>query len=377
METTYKTKGSLSDYLNKDYSNKEFVFELVNRNPDKAFMRSKETGQPVRYPLAYKIPMVGTIFVTEGGIKTPKLIRYAAGESDIFIEKQTPDDKRPKKTVVAEFINGRFRVDGQNSTLLRFMMSWDINESKPDRDTKKLAQFRLVDNSKIAAKAMEDDDIMFDALEWCKKADWDTKVQPLASMIFSPEVMAQPTREIRYNLMQIAKRDAMSFQRMLDDPKTKRTMTIKSALEQGFIIIDNNLNSLFWSDNSNAPLSSALPGQDVIKDFVAKSFSGIGEQVYKAIEKLVYPPVEEEPIAKTVQTPQRVVGAPIVKGTTDTDEELSTLIKSAVSKGVMSIGKPDWYNFKGEKGRGEKGMIKKLRDNEIMLKILKKEVLGE
>ncbi len=98
--------------------------------------------------------------------------------------------------------------------------------------------------------------------------------------------------------------------------------------------------------------------------------------LHNLIEKLVYPD-ESEVVVKTEQTAQRIVEAPIVKGTTDTDEELSILIKSAISKGVMSIGKPDWYNFKGEKGRGEKGMIKKLRDNDIMLKILKKEVLGE
>lgn len=376
MNTTYKTKGSLSDYLNKEYSDKEFIFELIHKNSDKAAMRSKETGLPVRFPLTHRIPMVGTIFVAEGGVKIPKMIRYSAGESDIFIDKQTPDDKRPKRTVVAEFINGRFRVDGRNSTLLNFMMNWDINESKVDRDRKKNAQFRLVDNSKIAIKAMEDDDIMFDVIKWCKEADWDAKVKPLAAMLFQPEVMAQPAREIRHNLTQMAKRDPKSFQRMLDDPKTKRTMTVKAALEQDFIVIDKNLNSLFWSDDSGAPLSSALPGQDVVKDFVAKSFSGAGEQVYKAIEKLVHPDKSEVPV-QTAQTSQRVVEAPLVKGTTETDGELLTLINRALEKGIIVKSHPDWYAYKGEKGRGEKGMIKKLRDNEIMLRILKKEVFGE
>lgn len=194
-------------------------------------------------------------------------------------------------------------------------------------------------------------------------------------MLFSAEVMAQPAKEIRYNLTQIAKRDPRGFQRRLDDPKTKRMITVRAALEQGFIYVDKNLNSLFYSDNATAPLSSALPGQDVLQDFVAKSFSGTGEKVYNAIEKLVHPDPTEV-VVETKQTAQRVVEAPIVKGTTETDEELQTLTRLAIEKGLVVIKKPDWYNYKDENSKGEKKFIQKLRDNEIMLKVLKNEVLG-
>jgi len=277
--------------------------------------------------------MVGTIFFTEKGETYPRKIRFCEGENSIYVDEQRPDDKFPKRTVVAEWVKGKMRVDGQNSTMLKFMMAWDMNETKIGRDAKKQPFFRLVDNSKIAQKARESEDIEFNAIKWCREADWDTKVKPLASMIFTPETMMEPAGDIRHNLVQVAKKDPTSFIRFLDDPKTERTIVVRAALEKEIIVKDSSLNSLFWADNSSIPLNSAGPGKDPIEDFVAKSFSGEGERIYKAINDLVNVP--EQIVAETKQT-IRIIEEPIVKGTTETDDELKTLINAGIENDIVA-----------------------------------------
>ncbi len=384
METNRVTpKGNYADYLSGNYSDKEFIFELTEKN-NGAYtttghptgMRDKQTNQVVPFPLSKPIPMIGTVFFTEKGKTYPRRIRYLENESTIYADEQTAPltgDNQPKK-VVANFVKGRFRVDGRNSTLVKFMFEWDMNETKGSRDLKKTPMFRLVDNSKIAKVAQEKDELEFNVVKWCREADWDKNILPLCTMIFNPEHLVQSPSEIRYQLVQVAKRDPAQFQKMLDDPKTIRTITVKAAIEKGVITIDTSINGLFWTDNASIPLNVAAQGKDVIADFVAKSFSSDGERTYNGIYKLVNP--EPELVAETQQT--RVVQPPILKASTETDEELLTLIRTGVEKGLITVNsKKVWWKYKDENVKGEEGMIVKLRDNGIMLKVLKKEVLGE
>lgn len=378
-----KPKGSYADYISGDpskYTNKIFVFELTKRNLSgntstgkPTGVRSKETGMPIPFPLSRPFPMTGRVFFKDDKGKVyPRLIRFAEGEKSIYVDEQTPDDKNPKRKVIANFVKGRFQVDGQEETMLKFFMTWDINESKIGRDTKKTAYFRLVDNSKIAQKARELEDEEFNVIKWCREADWDTKVQPLASMIFSAEIMLQDAGDIRHNLVQVAKRDVQSFKKFLDDPKTERTIVVKAAIEKGLIVVDSSLNSLFWADNSSVPLNTAAPGKEPIEDFVSKSFSGKGEEIYKGIVELLNP--SEDYIAETKQD-ARIIEAPILKGATESDEELLTLINAGIEKGVVTVNANKiWWKYKNDNSKGEAGMIAKLRDNPIMLKLLKSDV---
>ncbi len=375
MNSVHKPIGNLSDFTSGKYSDKNFIFELVKENTDKSLMKKKETGEPVRYPLTHKVPMTGTIFFTnKTGETYPRRIRFCDGETSIYVDEQQPDDKYPKRTVVAEFVKGKFPVDGQNSTMLKFMMSWDMNETKINRDKKKSPIFRLIDNSKKAEKAQEAEDLLFDVIDWCRNADWETKVQPFCSMIFPAETMMQSVKEIRYNLVQVAKQDLSSFKKYLDDPKTERTLVVRAAIEKGLIVVDSSLNSLFWSDNANVPLNSAGPGKDPIEDFIVKSFSGKGEEIYKAIDKLVNP--TEEYIAETKQE-ARIIEAPILKGCEDSDEELLKLVRAGVDKEVIKVSNKLWWKYKDDSSKGEAGIVAKLKDNPIMLKLLKSDVLGE
>lgn len=388
MEPIHKPRGTYADFLSGDYSEKHFVFELIKKNPQattnslgnpQAGIRSKETGRTVEFPLSFPIPLIGTVIAEkiENGRKLQyrKKIRYAVGEDSIFNDEQQPDDKFPKQRVYANFVKGRFQVDGADSTLLKFIFAWDQNETNANRDPKKFPKFKLVDTSVIAHKAKEVSKAKFNVEKWCWTADWAAEVKPLASLIFSHEQMAQDSEEIRHNLAVIAAADPANFQKMLGDENTKRMIVMKAAIDKDIIVKNPAINGLFWSDNPNQPISVAAPNKEALKDFVEKSFSTEGEKTYSAIRDLVYPKDAEGYSPATNQKPT-VFEAPIVKQSTDTDVDLKFLIAEAIEKGIVTVSKNNvWWKFLDSSFQKEDGMIKGLRDNELMLEVLKRKVV--
>lgn len=387
MEPIHKPRGTYADFLSGDYSEKHFVFELIKKNPQvgnnaqgnpMGGMRSKETGRVVEFPLAVPLPLVGTITAEkiENGRKVQyrRKIRFVVGEDSIYNELQLPDDKFPKQRVYANFVKGRFQVDGADSTLLKFIFAWDQCETNANRDPKKFPKFRLVDTSVIAKKAKEVSKQKFNVEKWCWTADWAAEVKPLASLIFTPEQMAQDSEEIRHNLAVIAAADPAGFNKMLGDENTKRMIVMKAAIDKDILVKNPSINGLFWSDNPNQPISVAPPGKEVLDDFVKKSFSTEGEKTYYAIRDLVYPEHAEGYSPATTQKPM-IFEAPIVKSSTDTDEDLSVLIGVAMEKGLVTVTKNNlWWKFFDSSFKGKDGMIQGLRDNEIMLQVLKSKV---
>lgn len=376
MERSPKPKGTYADYLSGDYAHKHFVFELVKKNDASASMRSKETGKAVEFPLAKPIPLHGTIsWKGPDGRVYPRKIRYAEGENEIFVDKQTPDDKFPKKTVYANFVKGRFYVDGTNTPLLDFLFASDINETNPNRDKKKFPKFRLQDTTVVAKKAMDVNKTKFAETNWCYNADW-SEVEPLAYAIFTEELLVQGSEEIRYNLAMLAERDPIGFNKMRTDYKVTRRGIIKMALKRDILIIDSNINALCWEDNQAAPLNMAPPGKDVIEDFILKSLTTQGEQVFATIKNLLSPKPAVDEMYNMPTSQRPIYEAPIVKGPVDTEEELLTLVRAGVEKGIVTVSKTKlWWKFMDHSGKGEAGMVQQLRDNEMLLALLKKKVL--
>lgn len=370
MEQINKPRGTYADYKSGNYSDRVFVFELVNKNAPTASMRSKETGRVQEFPLTKPFPMIGSILQKDEktGRVIPKRIRYVNGEDSIFVEKQTPDDKDfPKPKILANFIKGRFHVDGSDSPRLDFFMNWDINETKEGRDPKKDIEFRLVDTAKMASKAREADKVKFDAINWCYTADFKTKIEPFASLIFTDEQMMQNADEIRWNLKIMAERNPSAFKALLDDPKTERKMIVKSAIHKGILEVNANMNAIVWSENPSSPITVAAQGKDAIEDFVAKSFSTDGEKYYKSIEEMVNE--YNKPAVKETFKAQ-------VEASDETDEYLVELIEKGVAKGLVTINdKRTYWKYKERSFMKQSGMVKALRDNNDFVQDLKAEIL--
>lgn len=372
MKNIPRPKGTYADYEKGETEGKVFVFELTKNNKNNPQMAAADTGRPVMFPLSVPLPMVGTIFYkNEKGKTAPRKIRFADGENSIFVDEQTPDDKRPKAIVRANFVNGKYQILGEDSVKLKFFMTWDINETNPNRNEKKSARFRLVDTSKMMASAKQTDMEKFNAAKWCFDAPLD-KIMAVAELKLNSEQLVQQADDIRWNLKLIAERSPKEFLAMLEDPKTERRYIIRKAINLDVITVDSRTNGVYWTDNPNNPLIVAAPGKDPIEDFVAKSFSSDGERYYTAIKDAVTPrnekPVEEisEPVIK-----------PTIVASGADEKELAALVDKAVECGIVTINKTKvWYKYRGSSYMKAAGLIAALKDSEGMLNVFRTDVLN-
>jgi hypothetical protein len=377
VRASQKPKGTYEDYVNKQTAGKQFVFELIQSNGTGGSVRSKETGRTQAFPLTYSIPMNGRIFWKDAnGNTAPRNIRYVPGENSIFNDEQTPDDKYPKKKVRALFTNGRLHIDGADGPRLKFMMEWDANETKPNRDQNKSPLFKLVDTGKVIAKARQADKIKFDVVNWCYTADFKTQIHPLASLFFSDEQLRQNTDDVRWNLKLKAEADPTAFKAILDDPKTEKKVIVKRAIAEGFLVINPAHNSLAWRDQPNQPISVAVFGKDPVTDFVEKADGGDNKRYYDAIYDLVNPTPKKLPASEIVAEPKtkEEFKAPLIEAPKENDDELFALYERAIEKGIVVSKGPAWMVYRGKSVPKGKRFIQALKDAPNMLQLLKEDL---
>lgn len=370
MKTSEKPRGTYADLMKSpaEYKDFVFVFELPNRNSEGGSVVDGQTGRVQPFPISVNIPMVGTTY--DPKVNKKRRIQFSPGEKSIFPEDWADYKTVPRLKVSLNFLRGRKVIDGSDSDMLEFIKKWDVFGSNLDRDVNKSVKFVLVDTSKQLAKSRESNRKKFDLLKWCHEAPVE-KIMSVASVIFNADQLRQHIEDIRYNLSVMAEYDGSTLQKHLDDPKTERVYLVRKAVERGVLVVNTTTNSISWSDNPHAPLSVAVAGQDIVVDFVSKSFSGTGEQYYRAIEGImtpkqevappVYvatptapiPPVLEVPaekvaeipvvvpVAQTFQTPPVLAESTIGKS----DQELGDIFDKAVAAGVFVLKGPSWKMY--------------------------------
>ena len=375
----HKPKGTYADYLAyiEDSTNriddKKFVFEL-SKKPNDASLKDPD-GKVVQHNITTQIPMVGSVyFKGKDGRGYIRRIRYVEGEKSIYVDEQVDSKGNAlvnPTPVVAEFIRGKKEIDGTDTVKLAFFMTWDINGTKEDRDSKKTAQFHLVDTSKLASAGRKAHKQEFDAVNWCYNAK-PNKLMGVATLLMNHEQLMQNIEDIRYNLVMIAKRNPPRFTELMDDPKTERNYIVRQAIERGLLVVNQNINGVCYAENPNAPLSVAQSGKDPVYDFVTKSMTGgdVGK-FYADIENYVNPPVEE--VKAIAYVPKEVVAEKSKADLID-ESELRVLYKSGIEKGVIEVKPPYWKKFKGKSFKSEEAFIQGLKDNADYLSLFKKEL---
>jgi hypothetical protein len=359
MTTLQKPKGTYADYKSGNFSDKVFHFELTKKYSGD--MMKDSTGKPVAFPLTEMFPMTGTIFFQPvSGRGYIRKIRYVEGLKTFYVDEQNEDKDHPFKKVLLEFINGKKQIDGTETVLLDFIFSWDACETKENKDPKKTPLFRLIDTTKLVAQGRKAQKLEFDAVNWCYNALPD-KIMPVACLTLNSEQLMQNIEDIRFNLVQMAKRNPQAFNDLLNDPKTERIYVLRQAVERGYLTVNQNMNAVCWTDNPNAPLTNAPMGKDPVTDFVVKSFSGEVEKCYFDIYNLVSPTKSETIVKEELSEPQSLLS----------EKELLDLIKEGKEKGIITFSKPYWTKYKGEAFKSEQAMISALKTNSNMLSVLK------
>ncbi len=195
--------------------------------------------------IAYMLPQKGvTVYDPEND--SVREIRYCPNEPSIFADEQ---GERAKKEAVV-FREGRLFVPREKPNLRKFMELHPLNKANGG------SVFEKIDKKKDAEKELEQEFMLNDAISMVR----DKSIEELlpVALFFGFNVNA-PTSEIRFNLLNIAKKKPAEFIQSFDNPQVQARSIVKQAGDYQFINLKKD--GVYWFD-SNSLIVSVPVGQD-------------------------------------------------------------------------------------------------------------------
>jgi hypothetical protein len=179
---------------------------------------------------------------------TIREIRYCPNEPSIWSDEQ--GDKAKREAVI--FRDGRLFVPKEKPNLRRFLEIHPMNVANGGK------LFKLIDKKHDAEKQLKKEFLLNDAISMVR----DKPIEDLlpVALYFGFNVDA-PTSEIRYNLLNTAKKKPQDFIEAFDNPQVQARSTVKQASDYQFIKLKPD--GAYWFD-SNQLIVSVPAGQDPI-----------------------------------------------------------------------------------------------------------------
>ena len=209
--------------------------EVVNEN--KEYKINKGGG------VVYMLPQKGVTVYDEAN-DTVREIRYCPNEPSIYVDEQS--ENAVKQSVA--FRNGRLFVPKEKPNLRKFL------EIHPQNGP----VFKEVNKRRDAEQELQKEFLLTDAI--AKVRDTDINDLLPVAIYFGVNINA-PVSEIRYNLLNIAKRKTQDFLQSFDSPQVMARSTVQQAKE--YQIINVKSNGVFWFDSNNLIVSVPV-GQEPI-----------------------------------------------------------------------------------------------------------------
>lgn len=209
--------------------------EVVNEN--KEYKINRGGG------VVYMLPQKGVTVYDEAN-DTVREIRYCPNEPSIYVDEQS--ENAVKQSVA--FRDGRLFVPKEKPNLRKFL------EIHPQNGP----VFKEVNKRRDAEEELQKEFLLTDAI--AKVRDTDINDLLPVAIYFGVNINA-PVSEIRYNLLNIAKRKTQDFLQSFDSPQVMARSTVQQAKE--YQIINVKSNGVFWFDSNNLIVSVPV-GQDPI-----------------------------------------------------------------------------------------------------------------
>jgi hypothetical protein len=195
-------------------------------------------------------------------------MRYCPNEPSIWADEQ--GDKARKETVC--FREGKLFVPKDKPNLRQFMDLHPMNMANGGKI------FRQVDKKKDAENELAKEFKLNEAIAMVRDKDIN-ELLPIA-LYFGVNINT-PVTEIRYNLLNIAKKKTQEFIQSFDSPQVQTRSTIQQAKD--YQIINVKSDGTYWFD-SNRLIVSTPVGQDSMDVMVRFCLTEKGASVLSTLE---------------------------------------------------------------------------------------------
>jgi len=239
---------------------------LKRREKDPHIARIYEI--PKKAGIAFMIPQTGvTVYDDEND--AVREMRYCPNEPSIWIDEQSANAR--KEAIV--FRDGRLIVPREKPNLRMFL------DKHPDNMANGGNVFKMMDEARDAETKLNEEMNQFEAVSMIKNSEIDDL---LAVALFFNVNIDRKTSEIKYDLLQIAKKSPTKFIQAFDDPSVKMKALVRQAKD--YQIIKVSKDSVRWFD-SNSMIVSVPHGQNPEDILVRFMLTEKGASVVEDIEK--------------------------------------------------------------------------------------------
>ena len=238
----------------------------IRRNEDTHVSRVYQI--PEKAGIAYMIPQKG-VTVYDPDQDVVREMRYCPNEPSIWVDEQSENARR--EAIV--FREGTLIVPREKPNLRKFLDLHPRNMANGGN------VFRLMDEAKDAETKLNEEMSQFEAVSMIKTSEMEDL---LAVALFFNVNIDRKMSEIKYDLLQIAKKTPEKFVKSFDDPAVKMRALVRQAKDYQIIKISKD--SVRWFD-SNSLIVSVPHGQKPEDIVVRFMLTEKGASVVEDIEK--------------------------------------------------------------------------------------------
>ena len=229
---------------------------------------NKEFEIPKNGGVVFLLPQKG-VTIYDNDKDTVREIRYCPNEPSIYIDEQSQNARREAIT----FREGRIFVPKDKPNLRLFLEAHPLNMANGGQ------LFKEVNKKVEAEQELKREFLQNEAIMMVREKSIE-ELLPVA--IYFNVNIDQPTSEIRFNLLQIAKKKPSEFIEAFDSPQVQVRSTVKQAAD--YQILNVKKDGVYWFD-SNGLIVSVPVGQDPLDVMVRFCLTEKGSSVLSSLEE--------------------------------------------------------------------------------------------
>ena len=249
---------------------KQQTVKKVTRNIKRkeTILQHAEYEIPKNAGIVYMLPQKG-ITVYDSELDTVREMRYCPNEPSIWADEQ--GEKARKETVA--FREGKLFVPKDKPNLRKFLDQHPMNTANGGKI------FRQVDKKKDAEVELKREFVLSEAIGMVRDKDIN-ELLPIA-LYFGININVAVS-EIRFNLLNIAKKKTQEFIESFNSPQVQVRSTVQQAKDYQMVNLKND--GCYWFD-TNSLIVSVPVGQDAMDVMVRFCLTEKGASVLSNLEE--------------------------------------------------------------------------------------------
>lgn len=233
------------DVVKKKKEPKEYIFQLV----DKFYTTVSNYPRPP-YPETYFIRNTDVIFDEE--TQTERNIRYLEGVSTIFEDEQEHlSDFKKRQRPEIKFINGVLVVPSNRTSLVKFLLSSNMNEGNKNPIPGTRRVYRLLDFEAQEEQAINKAETRMEAMKLAMEAPVENMIphaQYLGVRFKNQYGEDRGDKAIRVDYLDFADKNPDLFIKTYNNPLVKVEYIIRKAMSVNLIDLETSKGQAIWGD---------------------------------------------------------------------------------------------------------------------------------